>query len=152
VVAPDGRIVVGGWTGTDGVQSDWLLAALLPDGRTDSTFGANGIVTRDDGDVETAVEEMALQADGHIVVVGNDFGGLAIVRYLGFPRACGDADGDTDFTVTDAVQVLRVAADLPSACRPEVCDVDASGAILVSDGVLVLRAAAGLAVELRCVP
>ena len=32
----------------------------------------------------------------------------------------------------------------PSGCMPAICDVDASGAVTVTDGVLVLRAAAGL--------
>jgi hypothetical protein len=65
---------------------------------------------------------------------------------------CGDADGNGDVTVTDGVQTLRAAADLPSTCTLARCDVNGSGSITVSDGVQVLRAAAGLAVEGDCTP
>jgi len=57
---------------------------------------------------------------------------------------CGDADGSGSVTVTDAVTVLRAAANLPSTCSVVVCDVDGSATITVTDGVNVLRAAAGL--------
>jgi hypothetical protein len=64
---------------------------------------------------------------------------------------CGDANGDDAITVTDGVQVLRAAADLPSGCLgASVCDVDGSGTLTVSDGVNVLRAAAGLSATLMC--
>ncbi len=57
---------------------------------------------------------------------------------------CGDADGSGSVTVTDGVNVLRAAADLPSTCSMVVCDVDGSSTITTTDGVNVLRAAAGL--------
>ena len=59
-------------------------------------------------------------------------------------QLCGDADGNGTVTVTDGVNVLRAAADLPSSCTLQVCDVDDSGGITVTDGVNVLRVAAGL--------
>jgi hypothetical protein len=52
--------------------------------------------------------------------------------------------------VSDGVQVLRAAADLPSSCLPEHCDADGNGSISVSDGVRTLRAAADLPVEMNC--
>ena len=67
-------------------------------------------------------------------------------------QVCGDADGSGSVTVTDGVQVLRAAADLPSACLVDFCDVDASGVIGVSDGVQTLRAAAALPADLHCPP
>lgn len=48
---------------------------------------------------------------------------------------CGDADGNGDVTVTDGVQTLRAAAELPSTCTLPRCDVNGSGSITVSDGV-----------------
>lgn len=57
---------------------------------------------------------------------------------------CGDVDGNGNRSVTDAVQILRAAALLASACTLARCDVDANGTIGVTDGVQILRAAAGL--------
>jgi len=57
---------------------------------------------------------------------------------------CGDVDGNGTRSVSDAVQILRAAAQLDSACTPARCDVDGSGTIGVTDGVQILRAAAGL--------
>jgi hypothetical protein len=77
---------------------------------------------------------------------------VILARYVGFPRACGDADGDGTITVTDGVEVLRAAADLPSSCLSASCDVDGPGTITVSDGVQALRAAAELRADLHCPP
>ena len=63
---------------------------------------------------------------------------------------CGDADGNGEVTVSDGVQALRAAADLPSSCTLDRCDVDDSGAVSVSDGVNVLRAAAALPFPNAC--
>lgn len=52
--------------------------------------------------------------------------------------------------MTDGVTTLRAAALLASSCSYEVCDVDGDGAIGVTDGVNVLRAAADLPAGLRC--
>ncbi|MCC6849464.1 MAG: hypothetical protein IT294_13265 [Deltaproteobacteria bacterium] len=65
-------------------------------------------------------------------------------------ETCGDADGGGNVSVSDGVQVLRVAAGLDALCPPVECDVDGGGGITVSDGVNVLRIAAGLGVQLRC--
>ena len=65
---------------------------------------------------------------------------------------CGDADGNGEVTVTDGVQTLRAAAELPSTCTIARCDVNGNGSITVSDGVQVLRAAADLPVQGDCTP
>lgn len=83
-------------------------------------------------------------------MAGNSEDATVLVRYLGSRRDCGDADGNTEVSVSDGVQVLRAAADLPSSCLPDFCDLDANGAVTVSDGVQTLRAAAGLPVDTRC--
>jgi hypothetical protein len=64
---------------------------------------------------------------------------------------CGDADGSGAVTVTDGVQVLRMAAGLSSTCTLARCDVDGSGEVTVSDAVNVLRTAAGLSGANACV-
>jgi hypothetical protein len=63
---------------------------------------------------------------------------------------CGDADDDGSVTVTDGVNVLRIAADLPGDCSTPACDPDDDGRITVTDGVIVLRLAADLSVPGAC--
>src|SRR5690349_6248551 len=58
--------------------------------------------------------------------------------------ACADANGDGLLGVTDGVQALRAAAELPSPCTLFRCDVDGSGAVTVTDGVGILQRAAGI--------
>lgn len=70
---PDGRIVVAGTTGTSGNAADLLLIRYLPDGSLDPSFGVGGITTLDVGTTDIAYD-VALQADGAIVVVGTIFG------------------------------------------------------------------------------
>ena len=64
-------------------------------------------------------------------------------------QLCGDADDSGSITVTDGVNVLRVAAGI-GVCDLTRCDVDGSGAVTVTDGVNVLRAAAGLGDPTGC--
>ena len=50
-----------------------------------------------------------------------------------------------------APEALRTAAGLGTACADVVsCDIDGNGSVSVTDGVNVLRAAAGLVLELTC--
>jgi hypothetical protein len=56
-----------------------------------------------------------------------------------------DPNGDGVISISDGVQVLRAAAQLPSLCNLDACDANGDGAITVGDGVNVLRAAASLA-------
>jgi hypothetical protein len=65
---------------------------------------------------------------------------------------CGDVDDDESVTVSDGVQALRAAAQLPSDCTLEICDVDVDGTIGVPDGVTILRKAADLPISENCIP
>lgn len=156
-VAPDGRVLVVGATGTFNSGYDWLVAAVDADGTPSSGFGVGGIAIRTPGLRDDFAERLEIQPDGRVIVVGAVKRGLAssdliIARYLGFRRTCGDADGNAVVTASDGVQALRAAAGLASACLPEFCDVDRSGAVTVTDGVRVLRAAADLPSDLACPP
>ena len=59
----------------------------------------------------------------------------------------GDADGDGDITVADALKALRVAAKLtdPTNALIVTCDIDNDGEITVADALKILRVAAKLA-------
>lgn len=58
----------------------------------------------------------------------------------------GDADGDGEITVTDALKALRIAAKLvePTENDIKILDIDNDGAITVTDALAILRVAAKL--------
>ncbi len=96
VLQLDGRIVVAGSAafGTDASAIDFALARYLPDGSSDSSFGAGGEVTTDfegNADVASAV---ALQADGKIVAAGRSQNATGI----DFALARYNTDGSLDTT------------------------------------------------------
>lgn len=64
--------------------------------------------------------------------------------------ACGDADLNGSVTVSDAVQILRSAADLTTTCSNRVCDVDSNNQVGVTDAVNVLRRVADLSANVTC--
>jgi uncharacterized delta-60 repeat protein len=70
VLQPDGKIIAGGFTGTfrpDGTSTPSLaLARFQPDGSLDPSFGAEGKVLGDFGQINA----LALQPDGKLVAAG----------------------------------------------------------------------------------
>jgi uncharacterized delta-60 repeat protein len=93
---PDGKVViVGAYPSSPFVQRDFALFRLLPGGAPDPSFGANGLVTSDFGQIETGRSVIVL-GDGRLVVAGwrspttADTGDFALVRYM--------ADGTLDTT------------------------------------------------------
>ena len=71
-IQPDGKILVLGSVGTGSAQ-DTVLVRYNPNGSLDATFGTGGkVVTAFSPAAETA-NELALQADGKILVAGNFF-------------------------------------------------------------------------------
>ncbi len=77
-IQKDGKIVVGGAGG----PNDFALARYNPDGTLDASFGISGKVLTDFGGYDAA-NDLALQADGKIVLagVGGVFNGFAVARY-----------------------------------------------------------------------
>ncbi len=90
-----GNVVVVGSTANVNANNTFLVVRLTSSGAFDSTFGTNGIVTTAIGDISQAYD-VALQADGKIVVVGsttsssNFLNQFAIARY--------NTDGSLDNT------------------------------------------------------
>ncbi|MBI3653774.1 MAG: hypothetical protein HY231_22300 [Acidobacteria bacterium] len=86
----DGRIVVVGHTVQGGTNYDFALARYHTDGSLDSSFGNQGLLTTDLGTAQDWPFCVAIQKDGHLVVVGrlrnvaSDYD-FAIVRYKAFP-------------------------------------------------------------------
>ncbi len=86
----DGKILVTGIT-DNGADYDFALARYNSDGSLDGSFGTGGIVTTGIAADDQAID-VAVQADGKIVVSGDSFNGanmdFALVRY--------NADGSLD--------------------------------------------------------
>ena len=111
-IQPDGKIVAAGIVPGD-ASIDFGLARYNTDGSLDITFGGDGTVTTDFGTnaAERALE-MALQADGKIVVAGSTIIGsnsdFALARY--------NADGSLDTTFSgDGRATLDFAGGLDEA-------------------------------------
>jgi uncharacterized delta-60 repeat protein len=88
VVAPNGKLLLGGFSGPEG--GNIQVARLKANGDFDTTFGAGGVATVDFGATEFG-EAMARQADGRILVAGRSSPGGAVVARL---RATGALDPD----------------------------------------------------------
>ena len=88
VVAPNGKILLGGFSGPEG--GNIQVARLNANGTFDTTFGTAGIAAVDFGGTEFG-EAMARQADGRILVAGRSSAGGAVVARL---RATGVLDPD----------------------------------------------------------
>jgi uncharacterized delta-60 repeat protein len=72
----DGRIVVGGFTGSfSNNGATFALARFLANGTLDASFGTGGLVTTDfgafPGDFSAGINGVALQHDGYIVAAGS---------------------------------------------------------------------------------
>ncbi len=84
VAQPDGKILVAGYR-YGGVYPDGYditIARYLADGVLDPNFGANGkVITNLGVGFNDTAQDMALQSDGKIVVVGKSRYDLATVRY-----------------------------------------------------------------------
>jgi uncharacterized delta-60 repeat protein len=80
-VQPDGKIVAAGFAQTTPIDFDFALARYNPDGTLDHSFGANGIVTTDLGDLNDTANAVAIQPNGDIVAVGVSGENVALARY-----------------------------------------------------------------------
>lgn len=97
-----------------------VLARHFADGAPDPSFGADGVAS---GSGSAVFRALALQPDGKIVAAG----GLCATEPHGGAATCFSS-------------LARYESDRTQLCG----DVDASGALTVTDGVATLRAAAGL--------
>jgi uncharacterized delta-60 repeat protein len=71
-VEPDGRIVVAGYTSTDGNTRMFLVARYKSDGSPDTSFGSGGIAHADLGDsTQSTAFAVGVEPDGRILVAGN---------------------------------------------------------------------------------
>jgi len=129
-IQADGKIVVAGLSYSNG-QSDFMLLRLNADGSLDTGFGNDGIVVTDLSGIEEA-EDVAIQADGKIVVVGSTFDSVAQLTKITVLRYNSDGSLDNSF---DADGVATIAVDGDSS--------DASSVALQADGKIVIGGSSG---------
>ncbi|MFT4101619.1 MAG: Calx-beta domain-containing protein [Burkholderiaceae bacterium] len=119
-IQPDGRIVVAGFT-RNGLPFSFALTRYHPDGSLDTGFGAAGKVT---GGITGRAFAVAIQADGRIVVAGDD----PTIEQVKVARL--NADGSIDASFGVAGQVTTDVAGSGDLAANLV--VQPNGAILVS--------------------
>jgi uncharacterized delta-60 repeat protein len=101
LIQPDGKILVGGYVNANG--SDNIAAIRYnPNGTLDTAFGTGGVAMNDFNSGTDHGQEVLLQPDGRIIVVGYAFFGggntdLAVVRFLA------NGDVDTSFGISGKV-------------------------------------------------
>ena len=123
-VMADGRVVIVATTRWGTYESDIVVMCLLPDGRTDTSFGEDGRVVLDYSPVEAAIG-VALQPDGMIVVAGGGSTPMLLARM--------DGTGRLDPAFSGGV----VTVDL---VRPGFDNAAAFGMALAPDGKIMVSA------------
>lgn len=72
VLQPDGKIVVAGTASTADAGDDFVIVRLTTTGSLDPTFGTNGVARIDFNALPNRCRDVALTAQGKIVVVGTN--------------------------------------------------------------------------------
>ena len=84
-IQADGRIVVAGISGFNGLNGNFALARYMPDGSPDNSFGIGGKVITDFAGNSDQISGIAIQSDGYIVAAGrasiNNNPDFAVARY-----------------------------------------------------------------------
>ena len=108
-VQADGKILVAG--SSDG---NFALARYGADGAPDPSFSGDGLVTTDLGGPDTA-QDVAIQADGKIVVAGSSGGNFALARYTAAGGLDTSFSGDglqtTDFGAAAGATAVAIQGD-----------------------------------------
>jgi uncharacterized delta-60 repeat protein len=127
-VQPDGKILLVGGSNVNDNHSDFALWRLHPNGRFDTKFGDNGLVTTDfDRDGASAV---ALKTDGKIIVLGqvsDPFDNNINTIDVGVARYLPNGDLDTTFNGTGTVRT-----DFGGFERPTALAIQQDGRIVVA--------------------
>ncbi len=120
----DGKIIAAG--GSDnGTKYDFAAARYNPDGTLDNTFDGDGKVTTEIGTVHDFAEDVAIQADGKIILAGYTGNGMTnyfvVVRY--------NTDGSLDNSFDSDGKVSHIV--VPGVNFGESVAIQANGKIVV---------------------
>ncbi len=125
-IQQDGKIIGAGWAEDSVTQRDFALVRYKTDGSLDSTFGSDGIVLTDSDKRNNEINGIALQADGKIIVAGENYSDnwnrFALARY--------NSDGTLDPSFGDNGIVAFKAGS--SHCGANALVVDTNGKIIVA--------------------
>lgn len=91
-IQTDNKVVVAGPIGLGAGNYDWHISRLQTDGAVDQTFGTNGYVQINFGPTYDEPEDVVIQSDGKIVIVGSS----TLVNGVNFCVARLNSDGTLD--------------------------------------------------------
>ena len=114
VVLPDGKLVIAGIASS--FNNDFLLARFNADGTIDPSFGTNGSVTVNSGDLNDFAYALARQSDGKLVIAGTSgFDTFTIARFTegGAPDGTFGTGGFVDTEVGPDGSVAHALAIQP---------------------------------------
>ena len=73
-IQTDGKIVLAGYV-FNGIDEDFAIIRLNPNGVLDATFGTGGVVITPVGSASDRATDVAIQADGKILLAGSSHNG-----------------------------------------------------------------------------
>ncbi len=123
-ILPDGKIVLAGQSNIGG-NYDFAVARFNANGSLDTTFDGDGKATTVIGSSDDTGENMVVQSDGKIVVVGGSYNGsnydFAVVRYNTNGSLDTTFDGDGKLTLaggtgTDYLYAVAIDAEGRIVC------------------------------------
>ncbi|MBL0012568.1 MAG: T9SS type A sorting domain-containing protein [Flavobacterium sp.] len=124
----DGKIVVAGFA-TNGTKADFAIARYNTDGSIDTTLDGDGIQTTSIGTAGDVINDVKVQTDGKIVVVGyteiDTWKNFAIARYNS------DGSFDTSFD-GDGKQTLYFNFSPENTCYANAAYIQNDGKILIA--------------------
>lgn len=131
VVQPDGKITAAGYFGMTELWYVLLLARFNADGTLDTSFGDQGVVKYNHGNVDDEASDLKLGTDGSIVVAG-----VTVTQTYDYSALLAKftPDGvlDTDFGTAGAVEENLASFDY------------ASNVALMPDGKIVMAGTSGV--------
>jgi uncharacterized delta-60 repeat protein len=125
-IQPDGKIVLAGYAGNSAFQR-WGVARLSSNGTLDSSFDGDGKATIAVDTFDLA-EDLAIQGDGRIVIVG-DSAGLSGSPDIGVARLLPDGSLDPSFDGDGTMKINF--GPLPTTDYPSRVVVQANGKIVI---------------------
>lgn len=123
--APGGRILVAGWTDV-GATTKALVAAYLPSGARDTSFGTGGVTITAIDPTTTYAKGCGLQPDGKFVVTGQAGSGASTDTFVARYTTAGVLDTTFDTDGWNRVSVGTAADEAVSLA------IDPSGAVVVA--------------------
>src|SRR5262245_37517146 len=132
VVQPDGKIIAAGASGLAyDAHTVFTVVRYNSNGTLDSSFGSGGVVRKDLGSGDAAANDIALQGDGKIVVVGHS---STMVDNFHFVTFRFNSNGTPDTTFSGGGEIENMPGGLGGASYEDLTAVviQANGKIVVA--------------------